>query len=399
MRDFLAIRSFIVVLLLSLQLAACFPMGMPEYVAGAGKVQEVLPRLSFRTPASGGGPKALLLTDDLESLPYGDDSRLGFQFLLGVFPFTHLYFQRGADNLLREVLIDQVRNAGFTVFLSPREFAETIASAISPQIILDAQFKNLSLNAYDAFFFRIISLQGDAELRSFSLTKAGVLEPNLVFPLEISSRHYKSSAHAPELSSLLEMETKDVLQTSLHRLVSRRAMLRGGKVSKPETKKPLVLIKAPNVSTWTASSLGQDLIASYGFPSLPPYSSAAISRILQRGIARGLQSEGIPYYMEASGEESRVARSPAWEIHTSVIDVKREENLTLRASVSLRDARRRPALLIEKQVCELTGVVLPDEDGYLVAALENGVEQLVMQSLGFALREGFTQGAHLECRG
>ncbi len=372
-------------------------MGLPEYVAGARSNSDSSSGIRFRSATASRRPRALILSDAVGDLSYADDSRLGFQFLLGVFPFTRLYYQRGADSLLQELLIDQLKEAGFDVYLCPKINAAQASAQLAPRLVLDSRFQQVSINAYDAFFFRIVSIQANALLRSFSFSVDGEVEPSVAVPFEVSTTRYKSSAHAPELAGIFETETNEVLRRSLKGILDKRFSRRVAQFTPPSEHKTTVLIAYPEVSTWVGTTLGREVVASYGFPALPAYANPALSRILQRGIAQGLAREEIPYVIAAQATPSNRPLKGVWEIQTSLIDVKIEDRLTLRAKVLLRDNRVSPPLRIEKKVCELRDQEYPAVDGYLVEALEQSIQQLVTESLGFPNTLGTEGESRLAC--
>jgi hypothetical protein len=200
-------------------MSACLPYGLPEYISGmksslnTGRNNKTA-KDRFPLAKTGAGTRRAVLVAGEEESARTQDS-FGHQFLLGVIPFTSLYLEHGVDSLLHETAVDALETSGYLPYLVKEEDLYSAVQLLSPQLILRPTVSSLSLNAYDALFFRILSVSGGLSLYCYQLENNGLLSNNLCVRDEISKREIKAYAHGPALASVLEQGMTEAFQKAL----------------------------------------------------------------------------------------------------------------------------------------------------------------------------------------
>ena len=353
-------------------------MGLPEYFAGGSLGLERQIGSDGGTDRRRGGfvrgllgayddysPVVFVVADN----PFLDGgegpfkpARLGHQFLFGLFPITYLYLQHDSGSLLSELLADTLQESGFTPLLvaSPAE----VSAAFNPDLIVRPRFTALSVNAYDAFFFRVISIRGDLELELGGETVRR----------EVALREYRSHAHAPLLSSLLERATREALREMVSQLPRRHSNHSADGVG---TKTPL-LLEEPTFTQPPSPAVGVDLAGSYGFDFTPPFTFASVRRIVQRGVVQGSRVQGVPQ-AALRGEWAPSRAGSWWRLATAISELDLHAESDERSAVKLGldfKLETRAGQLLARARCSRSELVASAVDGALVVTVERAAAAL-----------------------
>lgn len=375
------IRGLVLAALVA-SLSGCFSMGLPEYFAGGslGLERQIGARGSAEQGRSSFVRGLLGAYDDYSPVvmvvadpPFlsGEGAAftppsLGHQFLFGLFPITYLYLQHDSRSLLAELLVDTLQERGFTPLIV--RDATDVVGAFTPDLLLHPRFSALSVNAYDAFFFRVISIQGEIEIEAGGET----------FRRPLALREYRSHAHAPLLSSLLEQATRDALRALVKELPDRHSS-RGA--AAPLARTPL-LLEEPSFAEPPSPAIGIDLAGSYGFDFTPPFTFASVRRIVQRGVAQGGSTAGVPNAGLRGEWSPKSARAGEWwRLRTSISELvlRSEEPASDAPAVKLAVEFRllsRGGHLLSAAHCVRNEPVAGAVDGALVVTVERAAATL-----------------------
>ncbi len=361
-------------------LSGCFSMGLPEYFAGGslGLERQIGVgeggQASFTRGLLGAydaySPVVLVISEPApaEAEPHG----LGHQFLFGIFPITYVYLQHAQQSLIAELLLDTLQENGFTPILVS---SADLKQSFDPDLVLRPSLPTLRVNAYDAFFFRIISLQGEIGL-GVEDRHGEIVEQRH----SISTREYRSHAHAPLLSSLLERSIRDKLR-ELVAALPRRHQQRG---SEQSVLTP-VLLTEPTFIDPPPTSIGVDLAASYGFDFTPPFSFASVRRVIQRGMEDGSRAEGLPYAaLRGEWSPSKLRAGNWWLLRSGVskLELRSREleqeavKLAMEFTLETRDGH-----VLSRASCAEAELLATGVDGALVVTVERAAKALAQAFL------------------
>jgi len=321
---------------LLLSLCACFRMGIPE----------VFSSVDARS-TRGFPPRAVVVT------PRGQeaDSSVGYQFVLGLFPFTRVFLEHGPQTLLHELLIDQLQVSGFEVYSN--RSAPTQAEALKPELLIQPTIESFSLNAYDGLFFRLRSLAIEAKVPPLGA-------------ISLSKKEVAKSAHAPELARFAEERIQFELRALLERHRSPRARKRKELVHR------LLLLPPPELS-FASEQLGSTLARSYGFASVRAYDNARIARIMQRGLEQAAHALKLEAY-SINGYSEEAIPPGAWLLYAEVLKSEfLAESLQLRIQFNLRE---RSGALIRASECEANTPFVTSGDGRTIKTLERAFSEI-----------------------
>ncbi|MCB0324843.1 MAG: hypothetical protein KDD69_14770 [Bdellovibrionales bacterium] len=361
----------------------CFPMGLPEHFAGSGDGEAVPAALRFPRMAKlrSGAPQRFALV----VLPPGQDElfgalkddgpdTLGYQFLLGLIPFTRVYLQHGAQSFAHEVLVELLREQGYTPAVVAHADRIAAASALRPALVLSLEIEGTSLHAFDAFFFRVLSLESDLTLERFDSTGSTVVQTK---HLTAEESLYRRFGYGPALAALLRQKLRSELTTALQAMAPPTASR-----AHPDATEPLVLVMLPALASTAGETLGQALADSYGYPNSEPYDSFAVRRILQRAIAASLREAGLRAVALADTSKAfrgaHESRQTVWQLAVDAVQVITDEQeavpgMVLRMMFTLSDVSSPHPVLLERLSCGIDDFELAESDGYRVVTLERAV--------------------------
>jgi len=242
-------------------------------------------------------PRILLLSSEQGlSVPEEDSNdpdSLGNQFLLGIFPLTWLYLQHSAEAMLLENILSLLQENGAETYITNADNFSAVSSSINPQLTLRAKTADLSVNAYDAVFFRILRINGELQLAA-SQNPNQRPEDFLLTTLSISTTKYSTGGHAPTLSLLLENSLRAAAKKAITPLLNvKLSSPNNASATRQLTANPILFIEPPKFAstefstapTKQIASIGMQLAQSYGFSSSDNFSPGAILRVIQRGLA------------------------------------------------------------------------------------------------------------------
>ena len=367
-------------------------MGLPEYFAGGSLgLERQIGSFGAGEGRRNGLSRGLsgayddfsplvMVVADYPFLAEGDRSfrppSLGYQFLFGLFPISYLYLQHDRRSLMAELMADTLQESGFTPLLV--ESSSGLEAAFRPDLVLRPRFEALSVNAYDAFFFRIISIQGSVLVEGGGKT----------VQRELALREYRSHAHAPLLSSLLERAAREVLRSIVAELPRRHSPRA---VDAHDLKTPL-LLEEPTFVQPPSPAVGIELAGSYGFDFTPPFTFASVRRIIQRGVAEGGRVHGVPL-ASLRGEWFPSREGSWWRLQTEIVelDLNGAEPATgndaVRLEVHFRLLSRTGPVLASAR-CSRSEPVARSVDGALVVTVERAAAALATAFLQGAEGEG-----------
>lgn len=371
-------RSFALFVICFFQ-QACLPMGMPELYSGDEFSEYSRPRVDLR-------PAILLVLPNNQD-PYnvyhqGPVDSFGYQYLLGVFPFTRLYFEHGEKSFATEVAIRSFEEQGFKTFTVPESHVELAIEHLCPSATLRLSLDQLRINAYDLFLTRRLSVYGEGRMEVW--TKYPVFTDSYgvrktMFPLPFASAEFKRFALAPSLAYRAEI----ALRESIESLISREKIVRDVVVGnrcrsrRVPPKNSLVVVSRPRLNI-AEKLTAAELYESYGFTSLP-FSDSSLARVVQRGVETGLIDLGIP----AMGATSRRISIPSSEFNVldatvSKLDLK-DDYLDINLIIELSeegDTLKAKQRLVRSH-CRVSKPLDSTLDGAPFFALELGVSEAI----------------------
>ena len=276
----------------SCSVTGCFRMGLPEHFQG-GSEKSALLEPTFR----------VLVVVSPESEP---ETSFGNQFVLGVVPLTRIYYQHGANSLLRELAIEILTQEGALVGETSPGNLRLAINTFRPQLIVKPKLVGLSSNAFDLLLARKVSVTGEVILDVLGKNLDSNHEPVVLrhnrSPLSFDE--FRSAAQAPVLAYAVEQSLDSALRPLIHAEIERMREFPRQYTGALDTSgtappsQPLLVIEPTQLSAQAnqqvTSYFGQALSRSYGFDSVPAYSSGVVSRLLNLGIQSGSSSLGIP---------------------------------------------------------------------------------------------------------
>ena len=389
-------------------------MGLPEYFAGGSLGLErqigVRERAGDATSRRGSftrellgayedySPLVMVVSDRPRLAPRAPSARtsLGHQFLFGLFPVTYLFLQHDSSSLVGELLLDSLQERGFTPLVVSPEDLDQARKAFAPDLILTPKLSSLSVNAYDAFFFRVISIQGALEL---SLKDRGDSPEQQ--RRDVSLREYRSHAHAPLLSTLLERALREALRSIVHALPQKHATRAlSSVVVTPSGPGPL-LLEEPRFAEPPPVGIGMELAAAYGFDFTPPFTFSSVLRLIQRGIEDGVAQQGLASVSLRGEWSPAAARDGDWwrlQAQIATIELQARESETGAAAIRLRahfSLKTRAGVLLSQAECERIEPLAEHVDGALVVTLEHAAAVLSQAFLQESSADRGAQGKSL----
>jgi hypothetical protein len=302
------LRIFISVFGLSFFLLGCFPQGLPEYVlgqravrvTGADAASQSKMRSLMGRAAAVSVPVFLVPGNSERSLlaspPSSGGEILGFQYVLGFIPLTRLYYQRGVERLSHELLADLLYNQGASPYAVSERYAALAARTLRPRQILRMQVSEPSVDGFDAFFFRYLSVDANVELSTLELQNLPGGDTGLVGGFQVVERMSDSSfrqyAHTPALSFMFEESLSKSLKDMLDRIPPRRRSLSLG-VNKAGTPS-LVVMSMPRMRKPVDENFSRLVSASYGYSASRGYSELSLARMMQRGMTYVATERELP---------------------------------------------------------------------------------------------------------
>ncbi len=379
MQDFVRKRTcFRLLAALTLCTTSCLPMGLPEHFSSVKfESTHANPRMVL--------PTALVLVDEtrgLGSTANGFDTpTLGHQYLLGIIPFTSVYFEHSEYSFVTEILQDTLHDFGFRVALTTLSQGDSVAAQLRPALIIQPNVQKLRLNAYDLFFLRSLNTDGDVSMSLLFPDKTGELIENARLPLRIDASKYTRLGLAPELSEFARSAIHSSLTRALSAYVSApkfgRAHLKYLAASDTRIRKNL-LILPPRVTLAEDAKFGELLASSYGFATARGFTSNQTSRLIQRGFFKAAVTYGLGVTALSDGELNDFPNLHGASILESSIQIAHDEEsdaLRLDGLIRLRASRAEQPLVAHScssQLPRVRGV-----DGSWIVTLEEASEKLL----------------------
>ena len=372
---------------------SCFPMGLPEYFAGDHR------QGAAEAPSAGLEPKSAEDQSPVEpycrskpliivvpDLPPADGERtLGTQFLLGVIPFTRLYLEHGAESQLLETVIEAAQANSCMPLIVQESSLHAARALFDSTIVVRPRVQNLSINAYDLIFSRLMSVSAEITLGCCSDHGNG---ENGLPPWcgeKVSAQKKITYALGPQLAAFLRESLAGAADRVLKQAINHAASgtePEAACMSGAGSSKPVVVVELPSFAEPLPPALGAVIAGSYGFRKFPAYGQESVRRIIQRGLERGLANHRLAAIFLVSPEieypaSARVMRL-ASRVDLFLVPGKIEQGgLQLAIEFSLIGHSEEQGSVVRRgryQIEEKAGM---HEDGYWVKALEKAAAQLV----------------------
>ncbi|GEM_PF-5549113 len=380
-------------LCVTLTLAGCFRLGVPEYFAPVSQRDSPLSRLGGESSSPGGVtlPRALVLIPDDSN----QRETFGTQFVVGIFPLSQVYLQNSAQTMLQEVLISTLQQQGYEVVTSSPANLIEARSLFNPTLVIKPQLRDLNLSAYDALFLRVVKLSGGVSLSLFQTDSNEPSTPTKELRADLAQTWYRKSAFGPYLSFALKRELGRTVENLLSSLPKTRHAPPINQPTYPAGAPSITILAPlfnPNSSSSIDPTLGKIVASSYGFDSEPPYSPAQLARIFQRGLAQGAREGGARVFslLNTSQPSAASARSaPAsWTLTSSLVEAKFKNSsaasgeLQLTADFSLTEStiqgnRSKTTRELARARCQTVVSAPRGVDGIWVQGLTEGASQLI----------------------
>jgi hypothetical protein len=378
----LCLRRFALLLLCVLS-QSCFPMGMPELYSGDEYSRFSRPREDLR-------PAVLIVLPPIED-PYNvyhhhPVNHFGYQYLMGVFPFTRLYFEHGEKSFATEVALRSFEEQGYRAFTSPESSIDLAMQHLCPSATVRVDVESLRINAYDLFLTRRLSVKGSGRLEVWtrlpSLTNSEGVKKTF-YPLNIDSAEFKRFALAPSLAYRAESG----LRESIENLVTSERIVRDvvvGNRCRARRVAPdrSVIVVAKPVLEEPAQQSAAILYESYGFRSLP-FSASSLARVVQRGAESALIDLKLP----SIGASSVSARLPSagyqfMKIQVSDLSLVDEKlQIQLKMTLSEKGSSLGSNTKLARGVCRIEQSLDSTLDGAPFFSIERGVNEAIQSML------------------
>ena len=363
----------------------CVPYGLPEIISEphgvAGKARLTRGERRHRRP------QVLLITPSHRSIvPRKEDTpvreTIGHQYLLGMIPFTRLFLQHTKESLVIETALKLVGELGADPLVVARDHATKVAHHVQPRAIVAPSLSDLSIVAYDAFFFRLIRVSGTVNLRFLKIESdrgSLILEREVAMPIAMSQ--FRRRGHAAVLAYLTESELYAALQGPLERYLrsKKRSRRQAQDLGKSISLSPMIELRPVRVHTSIPQTSLQEIANSYGFGNAVTLSPLQVSRLLQRGFAAEAEHLGHPL-VSAHSQSAKVGLhgTRIWQLETALKDLSFGEHrdsgekmlrLTVELSIiePLRDIGSYP---LTSLTCTGTATRPTGVDGAWVVAVE-----------------------------
>ncbi len=269
-------------------------MGLPEHYATlqARSLSPKLGRAVLQSEAPIGPTGSILLAlDSPPPLSHPVES-LGHQYLFGMIPLTTVFLQHSANQLLGELAVELLEGQGLAVYTTSGTRLGEVLRVIEPESIVELKVSEARVNAFDAFFVRILKARAQVQATVLERKGNGTV-PKRQLEQRGEKSEYRRYGHAPQLSHLLQSTLKSALERLVPGLQAKSERRFGESDSTPPTGTGLVLLAPPEFERPPTVRAGEVLALSYGFESSPPYTNGQMARMIQHGLARGLEAENV----------------------------------------------------------------------------------------------------------
>ena len=404
--------------LLPVLTVGCFPMGLPEYVAGlntevsnpitkTGSISQTTQsriRSLLGSNKLGGKPVLLVLPGSGpardSSVPGYDRQILGYQFVLGVVPMTRLYYEHGTDSLLAEAAIDAFVDAGYQPLIVYKDHATELPSLLRKIPAFELNLERISVYAYDALFFRILSVDGILNFSSAVESSNGDADAIPSKSVYIDDYQTNRHGHGPTLAYFLEKNLREAFSRGIREGVP--AILgawRQNRLRMPGADarvQPIVFLSLPRFQRRIDARIPQLLIDSYGYTALPPYSGSGVLRIIQRGLASGVleytNSLVVGPTGNSRGNKFGALGRPVWELRAGIEDLRLLDQddaqyLSMRFKMTLWDNSSGSSAPLWRKTCRVEQKYADGVDGYWVVALERAAQRAAQAFFGNSIPE------------
>lgn len=358
--------------------SGCFSMGLVENYAplvSAAARQERLPAAAAPSRESTRS-RILLIAPPAET---AEHETLGHQYILGILPVTSLYVEQGSRDFAREAILEQLQLEGHDVLTAPPESAALALELFRPNHIIEPEINHLSASAYDVFLLRIASASADVRYSLLRPDSSGAITVSASLPIAENRRLIKKTARAPLLSALLDDVVRQTVTELLQNPVFAAAARRKRSIA-AASDELLPVIAPPRLrSGLDLEMLRSTLAASYGFETVPAFSREEVLRIVQRGLAQGIES--------ALGKSPAAALQPPasfanntvrwWNIDAEITEAQIVQTgrprLLLNAMISVTEfSPAAPAgELLWRRRCRVSAPRRDELDGYWVHSLQD----------------------------
>lgn len=301
--------------------SGCLRVGLPEPVADPGGQLPANPRLRALVEHAAESSVSVLLLGGCDERGALDSSSLGHQYLFGVIPLTSLFLEHHPEQLLFETLTAELLQRGYTVYRASCGERGPLIRAVHPDWILEADLPALRINGFDLFFLRLMALDGDIRLRSWTCrdccTDRGA--PAREQRVHLDASEYVRYAHAPQLAALLQERMQRSVHTALPEVLrtEHRRLSAACGDSGSEQEAQVLVVDTPQFATPLPATLGSLVAQSYGFESVTAYSAGMLASLVRRSMAKSLQNRLTVVERIQTGS-GRAASPGLWGLETQI---------------------------------------------------------------------------------
>lgn len=353
-----------ILFLLILGLPGCFSMGMPEIV-----------NTTIATPQK---PRMVALVVAPSAVAFHSEPELlGIQYVAALLPVTRLTLAHGPQLFLMEVAAEILQLAGYDPVVVSEASLPLAAQTLPFQHILRPQVQNLTVNAYDAFFFRILRVSGILQVDEL---RADTIELRRSTAVVIDETQYRTDGHAPTLSALLKRALAEKFKTTLRDLAS--PIRPTSQLTVAQEQMPLVAVNLLSGSP-ALRPVAALIESSYGFPGALGYNEHSVSRLIQRGMQASLEDRSIASVSTTFGAiPSFSSRRPFWSLSGVVEELAVNEQLILGLKLQLEEVRPgENASILLRAHCRGSFQEQDNLDGSWAFTLETAAGSLVVSFL------------------
>lgn len=331
-------------LVIAAVLSGCFRVGIPEKIADPAPASLTTKRLQSLLEHSRSERRRMLVLTGCEEEAGGRPPTLGHQYLFGVFPLTSLFLEHRPAALLSEAISSQLLARGWEVSRGSCKEAARLILALHPDAVLEADLRDLRVNAYDLLLARRMVVSGRLVVRMSGRQGCGEsatphaespAEPSAEVSRIFSAGEFVRFAHPPQLAAILQKQLESELSVATSEAIATLPAAAPTPCTGPSSgDRQVVSVETPLVSRAALGDTGTITAQSYGYQSAMPFTDGMVASIVRRGMAAKLARE---FPVTETLNPSRDADDEAWHVTGRIESIAfRGETLRLTAVLQLR---------------------------------------------------------------
>lgn len=365
--------SFCIITLLFIN--SCFLHGAPEKVADFAQSPRQI---------SKNAPKARLLVafpsnffSGLDTYNYSRGKTLGSQYIFFVFPLTRLYFQHGVNYFFRETVIEKFHDLNFdiceTSFNLDGEINNAILRECNPDFIIEPIIRNPRLNAYDLFFYRLLSIYAELDFNIYKWQEGRLFQVRK-FTQVVDIDKFSKTGFANQLSRLFSEEISNQVDKVITSLRASRD------VSKydffySKSLRPFLEIERPEILKEISPELIELFNKSYGYKSNSLYSEPKISRVFQTAAILAVTKLKYDFLLT-----SRKTRFPETSLKIKIYNIEvNKEQLSIDMEILLISHNQSKYVILKKLRKNMQMNLSDNVDSSYQIAIEEATSQILFE--------------------